>query len=98
MVLTTEQLYKIIKSESNITENVTNTLLELDTTPSTATQAYLNDILIDLYDRIAYEPNSITIEDFSNEPINCEQFVKWIEDNFTEYSFNMFKREIEARK
>lgn len=98
MALTTEQLYKIIKEEDIILKNVTDTLLELDTTPSTATQAYLNDLLIDLYDRIASKPNNITVEAISNEAINCDQFVKWIENNFTNYSFNMFKREIDARK
>lgn len=82
MINSTNELYKILESSMDISAEVVKTLMDLDTLPSTTTQAFLNDRLVTLYNRIG----NITIQ---NNKMSKTQFIEWIKDNFTEYSYNM---------
>lgn len=94
MVNNEKELLEAIKHEHHITKEITDTLIELDQLPSTGTQVYLNDLIVTLYKRVVDVNDDITVDIFADKVITAEEFKKWIEDNFTEYSANLFKESI----
>ena len=94
MVKNEKELLEAIKHEHHITKEITDTLIELDQLPSTGTQVYLNDLIVSLYKRVVDVNDDITVDIFADKVITAQEFTKWIEDNFTEYSANLFKESI----
>lgn len=88
MVGTVNELRNAITNAKVIKKEITDTLLELDTLPSVGTQADLNDMLVELYDRIKSN-EEITFEIF-NKVITTEEYIRWIENEFTTYSSKLF--------
>ncbi len=52
MVKNEKELLEAIKHEHHITKEITDTLIELDQLPSTGTQGFLNDLIVELYKRM----------------------------------------------
>ena len=94
MVQDTKQLLEAIKHEHHISKEITDTLIELDQLPSTGTQVYLNELIVTLYKRVVDRSDDVIVEEFGDKVMDSADFTKWIEDNFTEYSANMFKKSI----
>jgi hypothetical protein len=92
MVQSQQELVNAIKNDKVIKKEITDTLMELDIMPSTGTQAYLNDLLIDIYNRICNKEDNIEIEALAET--TPEKFIEFIDDNFTTYSAKLFKRSI----
>lgn len=94
MVQTIEELHNAIKNEHLIKKEITDTLIELDTTPSMGTQAYLNGLVVDLYKRVIDTEDDIILEALNDEVITGQQFIEWIDTNFTTYSAKLFRKSI----
>ncbi len=94
MVQNEKDLLEAIKHEHHISKEITDTLIELDQLPSTGTQVFLNDLIVSLYKRVVDVNDDIVVEIFADKVITPAEFTKWVEDNFTEYSANMFKDSI----
>ena len=90
--MTNQELFRIVSEETEITRDVVDTLLELDSTASVTTQASLEELLKTLYDRLDEE--DICIEDIGDS-ITKEEFKTWVEDNFDDYSVKLFEDEEE---
>ena len=90
--MTNQELFRIVSEETEITRDVVDTLLELDSTASVTTQASLEELLKTLYDRLDEE--DICIEDIGDS-ITKEEFKAWVEDNFDDYSVKLFEDEEE---
>jgi hypothetical protein len=95
MVKDEKQLLEAIKHEHHISKEITDTLIELDQLPSTGTQVYLNELIVTLYKRVVDRSDDIIVEVFGDKVMDSADFTKWVEENFTEYSTNMFKKSIE---
>ncbi len=95
MVKNEKELLEAIKHEHHITKEITDTLIELDQLPSTGTQVYLNDLIVALYERVVDVNDDITVDIFADKVITPKEFTEWVNDNFTEYSANLFKNSIE---
>ncbi len=95
MVKNEKELLEAIKHEHHITKEITDTLIELDQLPSTGTQVFLNDLVVELYKRVVDVNDDITVDIFADKVISPAEFTKWVEDNFTEYSANLFKKSVE---
>ncbi len=95
MVKNEKELLEAIKHEHHISKEITDTLIELDQLPSTGTQVYLNDLIVTLYNRVVDVNDDITVDIFANKVIAPEEFIQWVDDNFTEYSAGLFKKTIE---
>ena len=80
-----------IENSEVITRDVTDAMLELDVTNSRVTQAELNQDLVSLYKRLG--SRELTVECIG-EKTSQEDFVKWIHDNFTDYSVRLFDESI----
>ena len=91
MIKTYNELYKFLAESNNIEQDVIDILFELDGTGSMVTQASLNDILKDLYNRL--ETDSISIEGIGYN-VSQESFAAWVDDNFDDYTANLFKKTI----
>lgn len=89
-MLTVQELRDAIANGEIIKNDVLKVLLELDTTPSVTTQASLNDMVVELYQRVK-ATGDIYFE-FENEmkKLNAGEFIAWIRDNFTDHSYEMF--------
>ena len=94
MVKDEKQLLEAIKHEHHITKEITDTLIELDQLPSTGTQVYLNELIVELYKRVVDRSDDVIVEEFGDKVMTSEDFTKWVEDNFTTYSANLFKESI----
>ena len=94
MVKNEQELLEAIKDEHHITKEITDTLIELDQLPSTGTQVFLNDLIVALYKRVVDVNDDIVVEIFADKVITPKEFTAWVEDNFTEYSANLFKKTI----
>ena len=88
MISTVKEIYNHIEKAEVISKELTDILLELDTTNSRVTQASLNDILMTLYNRIKSEEK--TKFEVTDSYMNCEEFINWLYMNITTYSYNMF--------
>ena len=95
MVKNEKELLEAVKHEHHITKEITDTLIELDQLPSTGTQVFLNDIIVELYKRVVDRSDDVIVEVFGDKVMDSSDFKKWVEDNFTEYSANLFKDSIE---
>ncbi len=95
MVRNEKELLEAIKHEHHITKEITDTLIELDQLPSTGTQVYLNDLIVELYKRVVDVNDDIVVEIFKDKVITPKEFIGWVDDNFTTYSANLFKKTIE---
>ncbi len=95
MVKNEKELLEAIKHEHHITKEITDTLIELDQLPSTGTQVYLNDLIVELYKRVVDHSDDVVVEVFDQKVITPQEFITWVEDNFTEYSANLFKKTLE---
>ncbi len=94
MVNNEKELLEAIKHHHHITKEITDTLIELDQLPSTGTQVFLNELIVNLYNRVVDVSDDIVVEIFGEKVISPEEFTKWIDDNFTEYSSDLFKKTI----
>ena len=94
MVKTQSELFEAIKHQHHIEKEITDTLIELDTLPSTGTQVYLNDLLVELYKRVVDVNDDIIVDTFEDKVITPEKFIQWVDDNFTNYSASFFKKSI----
>lgn len=90
-------LAKYIDNEKILTTDVTNILKELDILPSTTTQAALNDYLVVIGNRILNKEEIILAEYCETRTILIEEYEHWLESNFTEYSYNMYKNTMKER-
>ena len=89
MISTVKDIYNHIEKAEIISKELTDILLEMDTTNSRVTQASLNDILVSLYNRIKVD-KEVTFE-CTNNKLDCRAFIDWVDNNFTVYSANMLK-------
>lgn len=94
MVKTQKELFDAIKYQHTIGKEITDTLIELDQLPSTGTQVYLNDLLVELYNRVVDKNDDITVEVFNDKVITDKEFIEWVDSNFTNYSANFFRKTI----
>lgn len=86
-------VFKSIKENKVIYKEITGIFLELDVMNSVATQASLNDMLVDLRKRI--ETEDVVVEQISGEnKTTVEEFDSWIDNNFTVYSSRLYKETI----
>lgn len=86
-------VFKSIKEDKVISKEITGIFLELDVMNSVATQASLNDMLVDLRKRI--ETEDVVVEQISGEnKTTVEEFDSWIDNNFTVYSSRLYKETI----
>lgn len=86
-------VFKSIKEDKVISKEITGIFLELDVMNSVATQASLNDMLVDLRKRV--ETEDIVVEQISGEnKTTVEEFDSWIDNNFTVYSSRLYKETI----
>lgn len=90
MVNSIQELREAIEKENVIRLGVQKVLLELDTTPSVTTQASLNDMLVELYERVKASKDMKIETEAGENLINAGEFIAWVRDNFTEYSYEMF--------
>ncbi len=95
MVNNEKELLEAIKHEHHIKKKITDTLIELDQLPSTGTQVYLNELIVTLYKRVVDKSDDIIVEIFADKVMTPQDYISWVEDNFTEYSANLFKKTIE---
>ncbi len=84
-----KELYKELEQGHTFTKELKDTLLTLDTTPSIATQAYLNDLLL-LYQGRLMAGEEI-IDEESHNVVTLSDFESWIDDAFTTYSSEMYR-------
>lgn len=94
MVKTQQELFDAIKYQHSIGKEITDTLIELDQLPSTGTQVYLNDLLVELYNRVIDTEDDIIVEEFKDKVITDKEFIDWVDSNFTNYSANFFRKTI----
>jgi hypothetical protein len=97
MVKNEKELLEAIKHQHHISKEITDTLVELDQLPSTGTQVYLNDLIVELYKRVVDQSDDIVVEEFGDKVMTAGDYIKWVEDNFTTYSADMFKNSIGRR-
>ena len=97
MVSNEKELLEAIKHHHHITKEITDTLIELDQLPSTGTQVFLNELIVSLYKRVVDVNDDIVVEIFGEKVITPDEFTKWVEDNFTEYSTDLFKKSLEKQ-
>lgn len=88
--MTNNELFKTVETSKEITKEVTDILLELDTTASVTTQASLNELLTTLYERLDDEDINIEV---IGDKVTKEQFKNWVEENFDDYSTDMFEED-----
>ena len=94
--MTNQELYETISKSTNIAKDVTDVLIELDSTASVTTQAELNKLLCELYQRIGNE--EITVDVINDSaPATQQQFIQWIDDSFDTYSADLLKQSIEEK-
>lgn len=95
-MLTVEEFNKQIANSNVLTIEMENIIIELDTTPSFATQANLNNDLGDLRNRIK-NGDSIVYEG-TGEKLTLDSFDEWVEDKLQSYSFNLYKKSYMDKK
>ena len=73
MVKNEKELLEAIKHEHRISKEITDPLIELDQLPSTGTQVFLNDLIVELYKRVVDVNDDIVVEIFAEN--KCEQMI-----------------------
>lgn len=91
--MTNTELYQAVEEGKTITKEITDIMLELDTTASVTTQAELNKLLTGLYGRLAEEEIIIEAID-AEKPATQDQLAAWVETTIDPYSAKMFKESI----
>lgn len=91
-------LYEAIEHFKRIDDSVTSVLLELDVMTSTTTQAALNDLIVELGNRVKDEADIVIDAIDSEKPATFEDYNTWIDDNFTEYSADMYRDTLKKQK
>lgn len=81
-------LITALEKQEIFSNEIKNILLELDTTKSSSTQAYLNDLLLIIRERLLQ--NEHIVDESTNEPLTLTLFENWIRNQFTTYSSNMY--------
>ncbi|MBO5388273.1 MAG: hypothetical protein J6A59_09065 [Lachnospiraceae bacterium] len=89
MLQSLSELRESLKNSKVITKEVSDTLLELDVLPSRGTQVDLNNMLVELYNRIKVL-GSIPMEAIEGLDVTPVVFKEWVNQKFTVYSYNMF--------
>ena len=90
MVNSIQELREAVEKDKVIRLGVQKVLLELDTTPSVTTQASLNELLVELYERVKASKDMQFETEAGVIPMNAGEFIAWVRDSFTEYSYEMF--------
>ena len=90
--MTSSELNKAVSSGNIITNEMVSIFKELDMTPSVATQASLNNMLIDIRNRIKNGAD-ITIEG-TNHQLTIESFDEFLKDTLEEYSCKLYNNSI----
>lgn len=98
MINTIDNLRNALENDTTISKEVTDALLQLDTTASTATQADLNDMLVAFYERLRSSKEKIKFEIMPGIVITTDVFSNWINSDFTTYSANLFNETIKGSK
>lgn len=83
-----KELITALEKQEIFSTEIKNILLELDTTKSSSTQAYLNDLLLIIRERLLQ--NEHIVDESTNEPLTLTLFENWIRNQFTTYSSNMY--------
>lgn len=96
--MTIGELYEAIENSKRIDDSVTSVLLELDVMASTTTQAALNDLIVELGNRVKDEADIVIDAIDSEKPATFEDYNTWIDDNFTEYSADMYRDTLKKQK
>lgn len=96
--MTIGKLYEAIEHSKRIDNSVTSVLLELDVMASTTTQAALNDLMVELGNRVKDEADIVIDAIDSEKPATFEEYNTWIDDNFTEYSADMYRDTLKKQK
>ena len=89
-MLTAKELFDAVEKETNITKEITDIFLELDSTGSMATQVDLNNLLLALWERL--DDEDIRIEAIGGGmSTSQDDFADWIRNNFDDYSVKLFE-------
>lgn len=83
-----KQLITALEKQTLFSNEIKSILLELDTTQSSSTQAYLNDLLLIVRNRLVQ--NEHILDETTKEPLTLTSFEEWIRNEFTTYSSNMY--------
>lgn len=89
-----EELNKVLENSEVICLDATDMLLDLDVLPSTTSQAALNHMLVDLGNRLKSGANVIIETISKDKNTTFEMYQKWLHDEFTAYSYDMFMKTI----
>lgn len=87
-------LLHTLEKDEIFTNEVKAILLELDTTSSMTTQAYLNELLLIVRGRLLQ--NEHILDETTKQPLTLTSFENWIRKDFTSYSSNMYFNSIKA--
>ena len=82
-----ELIYDLERNEV-LTKEIKSILLELDTTNSRATQAYLNDLLLIIRERLL--KNEHMVDETTSKALDLKTYEAWIRNEFTTYSSTMY--------
>lgn len=88
-----ELIYALERNEV-LTNEIKAILLELDTTNSRATQAYLNDLLLIIRDRLL--KNEHIVDESTSQTLDLKSYDTWIRNEFTTYSSSMYFDSIQS--
>jgi hypothetical protein len=90
------KMYEIIKNNKVIPKELTDALLEYDVLNSVATQAALNKVLLEIRAKLETELDS-SVEILSKDGLatTAEEFDNWIDNEFTNYSYDMYKNSLD---
>lgn len=89
-----KELIHALEHNEIFTNEVKSILLELDTTSSMSTQAYLNDLLLIIRNRLL--KNEHIVDESTSEALNLTSYDAWIRKEFTSYSSNMYFESIRS--
>ena len=93
--MTNSELYDAVSNSKHISREVTSIFIELDGTGSVATQAELNKLLVELYNRLGKE-NGIVIETAVGIITTQAGLIKWVDDEIDQYSTDLFHKSIKG--
>lgn len=83
-----KELIQALEHNELFTNEIKSILLELDTTNSMSTQAYLNDLLLIIRNRLL--KNEHIVDEANRQPLTLTKFESWISKEFTKYSSDMY--------
>lgn len=83
-----KELVNALEKNELFTEEIKTILLELDTTSSMSTQAYLNELLLIVRERLL--KNERIVDETTKQELTLTSFNDWIRSEFTKYSSDMY--------